>query len=454
MSGDDETAKKLQEILRLLQLNNNDITKLSSQQRKDMKDYKFWKTQPVPNFDEKIVTEGPIDKLKTPEDISDKPLPMVEGFEWSSIDISDSNDLENVFVLLNENYVEDRDAEFRFNYSKEFFNWALKPMGWRRDWNVGVRVKNTGKLVAFISAIPVTLKVRGKTMKSVEINFLCIHKQLRSKRLAPVLIKEITRRVNKQNIWQALYTAGSLLPSPISVCRYTHRPLNWAKLHDVGFTPLPPNATKTEMVAKYALPKKTVSKGLRPLKLEDIDETLKLFNKFQERFEITQDFTKEEFTHWMLGNTEQKNNVIFSYVIENDEGKITDFFSFYSLPFSILNNQAYKDLGVGYLFYYATDADFKYSDRYDTEASDALKKRLTKTMNDACILAHDAGLDVFNAMSSQENNLFVDELKFGLGDGLLNFYLFNYKAFPVSGGLKKDNSLDYEKRSNVGVVML
>ena len=30
----------------------------------------------------------------------------------------------------------------------------------------------------------------------VEINFLCVHKKLRSKRLAPVLIREITRRVN------------------------------------------------------------------------------------------------------------------------------------------------------------------------------------------------------------------------------------------------------------------
>ena len=36
----------------------------------------------------------------------------------------------------------------------------------------------------------------------VEINFLCVHKSLRSKRLAPVLIKEITRRVNLKGIFQ------------------------------------------------------------------------------------------------------------------------------------------------------------------------------------------------------------------------------------------------------------
>ena len=38
----------------------------------------------------------------------------------------------------------------------------------------------------------------GATVESglVEVNFLCVHKKLRSKRLAPVLIREITRRVN------------------------------------------------------------------------------------------------------------------------------------------------------------------------------------------------------------------------------------------------------------------
>ncbi len=37
-----------------------------------------------------------------------------------------------------------------------------------------------------------------------EINYLCVHKKLRSHRLAPVLIKEITRRVHDKNIWQAV----------------------------------------------------------------------------------------------------------------------------------------------------------------------------------------------------------------------------------------------------------
>lgn len=68
----------------------------------------------------------------------------------------------------------------------------------------------------------------------VEINFLCVHKKLRSKRVAPVLIREITRRVHEQGLFQAVYTAGVVLPKPVACCRsvwmitgtHTHPPKN------------------------------------------------------------------------------------------------------------------------------------------------------------------------------------------------------------------------------------
>lgn len=59
----------------------------------------------------------------------------------------------------------------------------------------------------------------------VEINFLCVHKKLRSKRVAPVLIREITRRVNLQGIFQAVYTAGVVLPKPVGTCRWVSEDL-------------------------------------------------------------------------------------------------------------------------------------------------------------------------------------------------------------------------------------
>ena len=91
---------------------------------------------------------------------------------------------------------------FRFEYSADFLRWALMPPGWHADWHIGVRVEGSGKLVAFISGIPATMVNNETVVNMAEINFLCVHKKLRTKRLAPVLIKEITRRVNLKDIWQ------------------------------------------------------------------------------------------------------------------------------------------------------------------------------------------------------------------------------------------------------------
>lgn len=92
-----------------------------------------------------------------------------------------------MYELLTHHYVEDLDATFRFDYSPEFIEWcvpfrndrlnlclitailadgswccrALKPPGYFPDWHVGIRVAETGKLVAFIAGIPMELRVRN-----------------------------------------------------------------------------------------------------------------------------------------------------------------------------------------------------------------------------------------------------------------------------------------------------
>jgi glycylpeptide N-tetradecanoyltransferase len=160
--------------------------------------YAFWETQPVVQFDaagSAPQEDGPIDAPKTVADVRPDPYPLPPAFEWGECDVSDAAQVREVFELLHANYVEDDDAMFRFSYSPAFLQWALQPPGFRRDWHVGVRVKASGKLVAFISAIPAEIVAAGRRLPMVEINFLCVHKRLRSKRLAPVLIKVRARWV-------------------------------------------------------------------------------------------------------------------------------------------------------------------------------------------------------------------------------------------------------------------
>lgn len=196
---------------------------------------------------------------------------------------------------------------------------ALQAPGWRAEWHVGVRASKSRKLVAFISGVPVALRVRQKVLKATEINFLCIHKKLRAKRLTPVLIKEITRRCYLLGIFQAIYTGGVVLPTPVSTCRYFHRSLDWMKLYEVGFSPLPAKSKPSYQVSKYRLPENTNTKGLRPMEARDIDAVLDLLKRYLARFDMAPVFTREEVEHWLLqkkADTPTKDQVVWSYVVE------------------------------------------------------------------------------------------------------------------------------------------
>ena len=254
--------------------------------------------------------------------------------------------------------------------------------GWKKEWHVGVRASKSRKLVAAIFGVPTEARVRGQKLKVTEINFLCIHKKLRSKRLAPVLIKEITRRCYLNGTYQAIYTAGVVLPTPVSSCRYYHRPLDWLKLYEVGFSPLPHGSTKARQITKNHLPSVTSTPGLRPMQLKDADAVHDLLERYEQRFDLNQAFGKEEINHWLVHKENpDKEQVVWSYVVEDPQThKITDFFSFYNLESTVIQHPKHDNVRAAYLYYYATETAF-------TNDMDALKERLLMLMNDALILA-------------------------------------------------------------------
>lgn len=333
---------------------------------------------------------------------------MPSGFEWANVDITDKVQVDEVYKLLTQNYVEDDDNMFRFDYSIDFLQWALTPPGFIKEWLFGVRGGKNKKLFGFISGIPVDCVVRGKKIKMAEINFLCVHKSLRTKRLATVLIKEVTRRVNLLNIWQAIYTAGVLIPLPIAKTTYWHRSLNPKKLIDVGFSSLPPNTPMARYVKLLKLPAEPTIKGLRKMERGDVKIVHDLLNKYLERFDVHLEFSLPEVEHFLL----PRAGVVNTYVIESeDTHEVTDFFSFYHLPSSILKHEKHKILNVAYGYYYAAN-----------------KVGLEELFRNALILAKKEDFDVFNALDILENEKVLKELKFGVGDGNLHYYLYNWRV--------------------------
>ncbi|KAH8197497.1 hypothetical protein TruAng_008355 [Truncatella angustata] len=95
----------------------------SGKNAKDMGAYKFWSTQPVTHFGEEAKFEdGPI-KIQTIDQVSKEPPPLIQGFEWCDMDISNPTENEEVRDLLQGHYVEDDEALFRFNYSYSILKW-------------------------------------------------------------------------------------------------------------------------------------------------------------------------------------------------------------------------------------------------------------------------------------------------------------------------------------------
>ena len=426
--------KKLIEQLRLAQQGEG----TPAEQHKPIEEYKFWKTQPVTKFEKESAPEqGPLE-VKQVSDVPKTPQNLPAGFKWATLDVTNTDELTELYELLYANYVEDDDEQFRFKYSIPFLRWALTPPGWNKEFAVAVRATDTNKLLAFISGTPAKLSVRGEVLSTVEINFLCVHKQLRSKRMAPVLIREVTRRVNLTGVWQALFTAGTLIPTPVSEALYFHRVLNWSKLYDVGFAGLPPGSTPAQEVARCALPSKQSLKGFRPLNPEtDLDQVHALLSKYLSKFELHQQFSKEELVHWLT----PRDKVLHSFVVESESGEITDFISEFGLESSVFGTTKHDSISIAYTFYYAT-----------TAAKPFLRTRLEDLFQALLIECKQLGYDVLNALTVMDNTLVLDATRFRPGDGVLHYNLFNWKTAPISGGI--DDQRRITPPGGVGVVML
>ena len=111
--------------------------------------------------------------------------------------------------------------------------------------------------------------------------------------------------------------------------------------------------------------------------------------------------------------------------------KVTDLISYYNLPSTIVRHPVHKLLKAAYSFYNVPG-----------------KHKLADLMSDALVLAKEVshsyysqcdtapppqeGFDVFNALDLMENKSFLEELKFGMGDGHLHYYLYNFKCPELS----------------------
>ncbi|XP_043109172.1 glycylpeptide N-tetradecanoyltransferase 1b isoform X2 [Puntigrus tetrazona] len=431
----EEKQQEIQKALHLFSFGHGPPKNLQEAQRHT---YRFWDTQPVPKIDEKVTSHGPVESERP--SVREEPFLLPQEFIWHTLNLDKQEQLGELCDLLNENYTEEDDNTLRLHYTPQFLLWALCPPGWQLDWHCGVRVKSSQKLVGFISAIPATIKVFDTELKMVEVNFLCVHKKLRSKRLAPVLIKELTRRVHQQGIHQAIYSTNAVLPKPIASCRYDgnyedfsfpdhhfcivwgivsnkillmsvkrywHRSLNPRKLIELNFSSLTRNMTLQRAVKLNRLSETTKTKGLRQMTVQDVPVVQDLLHEHVQAFHLSPFLTLDDVEHWFL----PQDGVIDTYVVESMAGTITDMVSFYTRPSAVLNHPVHKGLRAACVLYCISKAT-----------------PLLQLMEDILIICKTEGFDVFSALDVMDNKTFLEPLKFRMGDVHKQYYLYNWRC--------------------------
>lgn len=278
-----------------------------------MKEHRFWSNQPVsvPENAKNEVNE-PVTSNCDMSKISTKPINLPNGFEWTVLDILQPPILKEFCDFLKDNYIEDETCTFKLQYSEPILLWALTPPGYFPECIRCVRLENTGKIVATIAATPEQILIRGKKVDIVFVNFLCVEKSLRSKRLSPVLIKEITRLANLRGIFQALHTGAIVLPTSLCAATYYHRFLNPKKLVTSGFGRIPENIKASLYYKLHKTPSVSTVHGFRPMRPDDAVGVTRLFNTYQSKFKLSKVFTEEYARACLVPQA----GVLYSYVVE------------------------------------------------------------------------------------------------------------------------------------------
>ena len=380
------------------------------------RDFKFWGTQPVPQFNKPLnIDFGPILTDNKIENISLEPYTLPEGYEWKDIDLNQSSDVDKLYEFLKSNYIGDESHLFGTDFSKDFLKWFLNPPNMYKEWLVSVvkedKIKNKKKIIGFISAIPCNLCINDNEIKMAKVCFLCVKKEFRNKRLTPVLIKEITRRINLKNIWQGVYKTFTFLPKAFTKSQYYYRSINLKKLLDVQYTSLPNNKISIgNTLKKYELPDELQITGFRKMEEKDLEQINELILLRNKKYKIYEILNKEEIMHWLL----PKNNIVYTYVLEDEEHKITDFCSFYSIQRTVLNNQNKKDSKYKKI-------NFAY-ELINYNSSISMKELLRC----AIILAKKNNFDAYYCVDYKENGENFKELLFMEKIGKMKYYFYNF----------------------------
>lgn len=283
----------------------------------------------VSDADEEFVTAAPKmnDYMHMPipdnYDTRVSPIGLPSGFEWVAVSPKETR----LSTFLDVNSLEDTEENFKLGWTVAHIE---RQLGFRPQPELVSAVKqsqhnqgssiltrpavyvaaqtngSTGpkKLIAFVSAVPVMLRVWDKVREFYVIRQLCVHKQMRGHRVARVMVKELSRRIHQLRKEEAtasgvnaappaIFTLGVQMPFRfMTEFAAFHRTLNHKKMVDTGFTPAisSPQCSVDEYGPKL--------ENLIPFNPnQDLHLVFPFVSNFYERFKVAISYNGAEFAN-------------------------------------------------------------------------------------------------------------------------------------------------------------
>jgi glycylpeptide N-tetradecanoyltransferase len=278
----------------------------------------FWDSQPVSRksilFNYK---EGLIEK---PKNININ-TNLDKDYQWSKI----------TNITLFKKFLQKNYSKYEL-YSNDYLNWILNTpydhifkldIKNRNKLNIALLYKN--RLVGTITGKPVILKIKNNIIEGFYVDFLCIDKKHRNKKLAPKLISKIL------SIWKKYNLDAHIFKIDTKPLPFDHIGCYNYYYYDMK--------TKSNILLPNV--------NIKELTIKELEDAYNFFYSHINKYSLYQIMTLEEFKYNFL-----PNNFIKTYIIFNNENKINGFISVilmnYKHPYQ--KNKVAKCIELSYFF--------------------------------------------------------------------------------------------------------
>ena len=228
----------------------------------------FWQTQPLSLVSQ---TQGPSVILEASA-LLEKINQMLEQSPIKlDYKVYTGTNLQETLDFINKNYV--RSDTTKLTYSMDLFRYFLED-----SLLIHFYPKDKPTLVATIVGKKQVLTLFGKTVNTVDVNFLCLEPKLRRLHLAPYLIATLTKEtVQRLNINLANYTVSSPIKAPcFGTKNMYHRPVHIKNLIANNYIPGPESNyikyTNVPRITPVYLNKNTADIAILSKKIDDYNK--------------------------------------------------------------------------------------------------------------------------------------------------------------------------------------